>query len=263
MNKKHILLFIFPTLQVIFFVLALSFIQTELILSLIFLFLSTIFLNFSLHISVHYHVHFKYKNNLLNFIIDCLYSVLLVLPFHFYMMQHFNHHRYNNLINDFTSTWKKEGTEIKSRKFIVYSFFWIFRRSSFKKMKDLALNDGDFKNEWMSKIRIELLFVLCTCIILVLINSLFLIYYISMFYLGWSLIAMHNFGQHLPIRYGKTVAYSFYNKFYNVIFFNNGLHYEHHKSPQTDYWELKSESAEQNKLPHIIDGFAIKYKKDK
>jgi fatty acid desaturase len=263
MNKKHILLFLFPTLQVIFFVLALFFMQSEFLLSVIYLFFSIIFLNFSLHISVHYHVHFKYKNTFLNFIIDCIYSVLLALPFHFYKMQHFNHHRYNNLINDFTSTWKKEGAEIKSRNFIDYSFFWIFRRLSFKKMKALALNDGDFKIEWISKIRIELLFIFCTYSILVLINPFFIIYYICMFYIGWSFIAMHNFGQHLPIRYGDTLAYSFYNKFYNFIFFNNGLHYEHHNNPQKDYWELKSENALQNKLPHLIDGFLINYKKDK
>ena len=137
MNKKHLLLFIFPVLQAVFFALALFLMPNQLILSIAFLFIATLFLNFSLHISIHYHVHFKYKSNFLNLIIDNLYSVLLVLPFHFYKMQHFNHHRYNNLLNDFTSTWKKNDSGPARRSFISYSFFWVFRSTSFKEVKKL------------------------------------------------------------------------------------------------------------------------------
>lgn len=263
MNKKHILLFIFPVLQAGFFALALFLISNQLILSIGFLFIAALFLNFSLHISIHYHVHFNYKSVFLNFILDCMYSALLVLPFHFYKMQHFNHHRYNNLLHDFTSTWKiNEGGPVR-RSFIAYSFFWIFRGGSFKETKNLALKDGDLKKEWLPKMRLELFFILCTCVCLALLNPFFLLYYLIMFYAGWCMIAMHNYGQHLPVKYGDTLAYSFYNKFYNFIFFNNGLHYEHHHKPGADYWELKSESAAKNKFPHLLDGFFIYFKKEK
>ncbi len=77
-----------------------------------------------------------------------------------------------------------------------------------------------------------------------------------MFYLGWSMIALHNYGQHLPTE-KHQIAYSYYGKYYNWLFMNNGLHYEHHIHPGARYWDLKVDRQPErtNKQSHLLDGF--------
>ena len=79
--------------------------------------------------------------------------------------------------------------------------------------------------------------------------------YLSMVYIGWALIAMHNYGQHLPDVYGGTKGHSYYGRLYNLLTVYNGLHYEHHHRPSVKDWHLRTPVAHAEiEHPHLLAG---------
>jgi len=252
-------LHIFPVIQIALLILAFYFAFTHVLLSLLLLFLAALFLNFTLHITIHHFVHFKTGIHLIDLLYGYFYSVLLVLPFDFYRIQHYNHHRYNNLKGDVTSTWEEKDGKIHPKSFFRYAFLWFLVKPSPHFMQE-AVAYGDLNTDGQSKIRLQFILILLVVVTLFFIHPLFLFYYGLLFYLGWTFIAITNYGQHLPIKYGDAVGYTFKEKFYNFIFFNNGLHYEHHENPKLNYPELKFKQKAVIRLPHLLAGFFTKTK---
>jgi fatty acid desaturase len=247
----RIALHIFPLIQLILFVVAVIFFFVNPFLSMICLIGSALFLNFSLHITIHHFVHFKLKNEMINSILGFIYSLMLGLPFNFYRIQHFNHHRYNNLIGDSTSTWKKKNDQIYPKNFFIYSFLWMFTPPNSRMFAE-ATEKGDLTKKQFLKMRLELLIIILTYGFLIWIIPIAAAAYLVVFYLGWSFIAITNYGQHLPLKYNETIAYSYDKPFYNNLFFNNGLHFEHHENPSLNYSSLKSHSKFRIRLPHLL-----------
>jgi fatty acid desaturase len=247
-------LHIFPLLEVFFFSMALYCFDINLLVSISFLIIAALFLNFSLHITCHHLVHFKFKfkNKAINTIFEQLYSVLLVLPFNYYRLQHINHHRYNNGTKDITSTFKTQNNQLISKSWFTYCFLWFLAKPSNSfwieaKAKDLQSNE-------FTKLKFETFSIGVVYISLFFINPWFVLYYLLLFYLGWTMIAITNYGQHLPIQKNNPHSFSFYNTLYNIIFFNNGLHHEHHTNPTQDYNELQSTKTNRLGLPHFLAG---------
>jgi len=248
-----IALHIFPLLQISFFIGAISIYKENLILALVLWLVSTLFMNFSLHIVVHHYVHFRFKSKWIDRVFELFYTLIICMPFNFYRMQHFNHHRYNNLIGDFTSTWKQEKEGIVPSKYFNYSFLW-FLGGSVKKWIIQAKSDGDLSEERQTKMKNEFVFLMLFYGLILYVYPVIALAYGGLFYFGLSLIATTNYGQHLPLVYGQTVGHSYYNKFYNWLFFNNGLHHEHHSHPNLDYPELKEDHKSEISLPHLLMG---------
>lgn len=252
-------LHIFPILQVACFVSGVLLFPDHWGIALILVGLSALFLNFSLHITVHHFVHFSFQNKILNRCFEAIYTILIGLPFNFYRMQHFNHHRYDNALGDFTSTWKQRRGKIVPQSFIGYCFFWFIGGSVTNAIKR-AREDEDLPENRRILLQAETLLIVLFYGVLLLLNPILALAYLIMFYLGWSMIAITNYGQHLPLKYGKPIAYSYRNKLYNSLFFNNGLHLEHHKHPGVDYLDLKPEKDAKIKAPHMLAGLMYKTK---
>lgn len=252
--RYRIALHVFPLLQLMAFVSALILLEDHYVAAALLLFVSALMMNFSLHITIHHFVHFRPKNRWLAFFIEMLYSILLVMPFNFYKMQHFNHHRYDNKINDFTTTWKRRGDQFVPKKFFNYAFLW-FIGPSMKKAISQALDEKDVNVLELRKMRFQLILIAGVYLSLFLLNPWFSLLYFLLFYLGWSLIAITNYGQHLPIEYNFTPAYTYDNRWYNFLFFNNGLHLEHHVQPHLNYPELQARKQSRVPLPHLVIGF--------
>ena len=242
---------IFPILQVISFISALFLFESNIYVSVLLLLCSALFLNFSLHITIHHSVHFSFKNKVIRWVVELVYSILMAISFSFYRMQHFNHHRYDNGIGDFTSTWIKKGDSIVARPFFKYSLFW-FLGPKMKTIFERAIIDGDLDETERKKMRFQLLVVLVTYVLLFWINPWYAVAYFLMFYVGWSLIAITNYGQHLPIKYNSTKAYTYSNTLYNRMFFNNGLHLEHHREPHLNYPDLEAKHQSKISWPHLL-----------
>ena len=250
----RIKLHIFPLILFASFVAAIVLLNINWIGSIAFLLIAALFMNFSLHITVHHFVHFKFQEKWINVFFELFYTIILGLPFSFYKMQHFNHHRYNNLIGDFTSTWKRKDKEIVPRKFFGYCFFW-FLNSRAKDAIHQAKEEGDLTQKGLSKIRLESILLLLVYAVLILLNPWYAIAYVTLIYVGWCLIAMTNYGQHLPMVYDSTIAYSYHKKTYNWLLFNNGLHFEHHYNPRIDYPDLKAGEKSGISWPHLLISF--------
>ena len=127
MDKRELLLVIFPLLQGASFA-AVCFLISNAAAAATTVILAALFLSFSLHITYHYHVHFKRRSALANRLIDLAITVLAGLPFHYYQMLHWNHHKYDNALGDFASTWKDVGGRPVARNLLPYALLWPFRR---------------------------------------------------------------------------------------------------------------------------------------
>ena len=253
--KYKLNLLLYPFGQAFFLVLACYFVKTNILYAGISAGVAAFFMSFSLHISYHHHVHHKSQTQWFDLSLDYVASMLLGLPFHFYKLQHLNHHKYNNEIGDMTSTYEEKDKEVKAKSLLPYILLWFLNTGDFNKYKTQATTDGYFSAQDDKKMKREGLLNLLVISGLFYLDWRYAILFGLMFYLGWSMIALHNYSQHLPTQ-KHQIAFSYYGKWYNWLFMNNGLHYEHHQYPQLPYWDLKTDKATErtNKWSHIWDG---------
>ena len=257
MIRSYFLMALFPILEVLLFIEGILVFDARPILGIVLVILAGLAMSFSLHITYHYHVHFRRKSKMYDRLIDFIYSILLGLPFNFYYLLHTNHHVYDNEIDDFTTTITRENGKIKGKNIFGYAFFWFRSNREPLEMMQLGVKEDYFSEQRIHKSKIELVVILLFEIVLAVLSWKLLLLYFALVYFGWLFISLHNYGQHLPNKKGIDIGNSYYNKLYNFIFVNNGLHYEHHKFPLEKYWDLKEEKDTNlnNKSPHVIDGF--------
>lgn len=252
--KYKLALSVYPTIQISSFAAASYYLDKQLVLAAGLVLLASLFMSYSLHITYHHHVHHKPKNNIALRFLDFLYTACLGMPFQTYQVQHFMHHRFDNKIGDFTCTYKEQDGELKPKHWFPYSFLWFIGVAKAKNFKIESTKKGFFNEKIQRKMRQELFLNLVIALITLTISwELFLLYY-TMIYLGWSFIALHNYGQHLPVSSGYRIGFSYYARWYNFLFFNNGLHAEHHDKPAIRYEDLKENRSLGgiNNLPHIL-----------
>jgi len=257
MRRSYFLMALFPILEIFLFLNAYLLLPINPILGVLSILGAGLFMNFSLHITYHYHVHFRRKSKVFDRLIDFAYSILTGLPFNFYYLLHTNHHVYDNETADFTTTITRKEGKIKGKNIFMYAFFWFKSNRKPLEMMQLGIKEKYFTEIRLKKSKVELLVILIFEIIVGVLNWKLLLLYFVLVYFGWLFISLHNYGQHLPNKKGIDIGNSYYNKLYNFIFVNNGLHFEHHKFPLKKYWDLKEEKDQNlnNKSPHVIDGF--------
>ncbi len=80
----------------------------------------------------------------------------------------------------------------------------------------------------------------------------FLCFYLPSYYAGWVLIYAHTYVLHYGAQPGNYYANSVssYHRLYNLIFFNNGYHQEHHWDPKAHWTQMKEVHAEI--LPQMV-----------
>ena len=84
------------------------------------------------------------------------------------------------------------------------------------------------------------------------------IYFIFFYYLGHSLSALNGYYEHLGSNPDKPIAWgvSCYNKPFNILWFNNGYHAEHHFRPK-QHWTKMHELHEKIKEEQIKAGVKV------
>jgi fatty acid desaturase len=76
--------------------------------------------------------------------------------------------------------------------------------------------------------------------------------YMTHIYFGWVLISSHNYSQHPPVSGHVSLSTSFKSRAFNQLFFNNGLHFEHHSAPGIPHNQLCAlKEAPTVRLPHF------------
>jgi len=190
---------------------------------------AAISLSYSLHIVFHEIVHHGlFKHPVLVFISEWVMTLLLGTPFNEYRQSHWQHHRFTNLIEDATSTWRATPDGPKPRRFLSYSLGWpaIVPRSSKLVFRDKQ--SGRISDRVMARIYSEAGLLLVTHLLLAYFAFWLWVAYAATIYLGYVGIAAINYIQHPPIEYGSGFTSSIYSPTYNLLLHNNGLHFEHH-----------------------------------
>ncbi len=248
---------IFPFLELIFFIFAN--LASDFFLSFLLIIIASVFLSFSIHVFFHECVH---SRDNFSFAINIINTLLLGLPFDGYRIHHFNHHTYANGSRDFSSTWKMENGKKKAYTPNQYMFGWLHQLSLATYETDpfdKTLGDMD---KIKPRTHVQKLAIFLFLIVLLLIGTKSLVLYFILVYFGWAFSALHNYGQHPPIKDEPVCTYA--NKFYNSLFFNNGLHWEHHEKTWLGWQQLKlDKKSPRIAYAHLINPFCTARKYDK
>lgn len=239
-TRNGLRLLVFPTTQVLCIIAAWRVISVSLWGSAAFVLLAAIAMAYSLHIVFHEVVHRRFFHHVVTRVLsESAITALLGTPFNEYRQSHWRHHRYTNLLQDSTSTWKSSPSGPKPRNCLAYIFGW--PRMAPRAFRDLLdeVREGTQTRATMTRVIVELALIGLIHGLLMLYNPALWLIYSSTVYLGWAFIAAVNYFQHPPVEYGSGYTTSLYSPTYNVIFYNNGLHFEHHDRVQEPVIELR------------------------
>lgn len=184
----------------------------------------------------------------LNRAFSVLNTLCIGVPQSLYRVHHLHHHKYNNdakdpvtgTTHDVTSTFrfgKDGGEEI----ILTYALLGLFR-SSFRYMWTQAKQKG-----LLGLVIAESLAFAAFVGVLVTANWRgFLFFYVPVWYLGHVAAMAENYVEHHGAIPGnrKTDSVSAYGRAYNLIWFNNGYHQEHHWKPQVHWTEVPTLRAQ-------------------
>ena len=225
-------LMIFPALEGLFFILSIT--STHLISMFVSLLFAALFLSYSIHVFFHECVHVRTAYPTL---FNMLGSVFLGLPFDGYRVHHYNHHSHGNSLDDFSTTWLREDDQIKGFSPCRYALGW--PRQLVRAMDETQPFSPEYGDPVDIKRRIppQILAILTFPMVLSAYDWRYAMLYFLLIYLGWAISALHNYGQHPPLAEDPISTYA--NPTYNLLFFNNGMHWEHHNKPWLPWYELE------------------------
>lgn len=200
-----------------------------------------------------------FKSKELNFFFSLLNSMAMGLPQSLYYEHHMNHHRYNNDMKDPETKTTKDISSLyrysngdRPENILTYSFIGFFRIDLYALWKRAKTRERKILQFS------ELLAVLMFWTYLISISSkYFFLFYLPVWYLGQVCALMENYFEHLGATSGdrRRDSVSCYSKWYNILWFNNGYHQEHHFSPTVHWTEISSVT---DKLPltnrRIVNG---------
>lgn len=224
---------IFPLLELVFFIGSVVMLKWSLLLAILLLLLASLSLSFGIHIFFHECVHRRPQYACL---FNCVASVLMGLPFDGYRIHHYNHHAFENGAQDFSTTWKTHTESKVAYSLCTYTLGWPRQLINSVKCKTPFGSSPDGANQIKTRIPAQKIALLLTFTATLLIGWKVLLLYVTLIYVGWALTSLHNFGQHPPIENADIPSYL--NVLYNRVFFNNGLHWEHHAFPELHWHEL-------------------------
>jgi fatty acid desaturase len=201
-----------------------------------------------------------FESSRLNRLFSLFNTMNMGLPQIIYKYHHLNHHRYNNSLEDPSSTFLY-GKNNQQEYWIWYSALSFFRDGTQKAWK-IAVEKGE-SNILYSELAMALAFWSFFCLVS---WKFFVFAYIPFYLCQWFLAHVENYYEHFKAsnptsRYANSV--SFYPRWYNLFMFNEGYHQEHHISPQ-EHWtkrpdvrerykeQMNTAGAYQAKLPPLL-----------
>jgi fatty acid desaturase len=227
-----------------------------------FFLLAALFLSLSVHICFHEFLHFYFKRNTPWFI-SYGFTLLAGMPFDGFRLHHINHHQHNNSPADFSTTWEIKDHHAKPKNIFLYAITWPLQLFKVMKFARSQAKQGLLSQKIQSNIRKQQFFVVGFFMILIITSPQLFLLYAALIYVGWIIVSIHNYGQHSQNQHpynpntqihnrrnkighheknntvAKTnTAISIYHRWYNIFFFNNGLHFEHHDQPEKSWREL-------------------------
>ena len=237
---------VYPLLELLFFIAAN--LADNLFLSFFLILLAGVFLSFSIHVFFHECVHARAEYPLA---VNIIHTLFLGLPFDGYRVHHYNHHTYSNSAHDFSTTWQQKNGKKTAFKPCQYAFGWLRQLSrAIHEAEPFSQSLGDVA-KIKARIEPQKIALFLFCILLAFIGLKTFVLYFALVYFGWAFSALHNYGQHPPLEEEQICTFA--GKTYNLVTFNNGLHWEHHNKPGLSWDQLElDEKSERIKLPHLL-----------
>lgn len=179
----------------------------------------------------------------LNRVFSVVSSVALLAPQSLYAAHHLDHHRYNNdrpdpetgRTRDGSSTYRYSRRPGEEEGILSYAFIGPWR-VDYPHLVRRAARRGDGTLVW-----VECMTLVAYAATLGLLNWRGLVLFlVPAWYLGQSLALAHNYAEHHGAKPGNrlTDSVSCYGRLYNLFWFNEGYHQEHHYRPQTHWTRL-------------------------
>jgi fatty acid desaturase len=184
-----------------------------------------------------------FSSDTLNRLFSVVNSLCLGVPQSLYRVHHLHHHKYNNdakdpvtgTTKDVTSTFRY-GRGDSEEPIVPYAAMGFFR-SSFRYMWDQARAKG------LVRLVSAESFALAAFVgVLAALDWRgFLFFYVPVWYLGQMAAMAENYLEHHGAIPGnrRTDSVSAYGRLYNLIWFNNGYHQEHHWRPQVHWTRVR------------------------
>jgi fatty acid desaturase len=199
-------------------------------------------LNYSVHVSFHECVHRNCLRGPLA-LGRLVATAIMGMPFDGYVYHHRNHHAYNNGLEDFSSTWRRGFRSAVPMRLVPYALAWPRQTLRAGRQMRFDAARGHLDVELARRCRLQRWLLAALVLALGVRLPHALVMYLVTIYGGWTLIAVHNYGQHFPEAHPGEAATSFAGRRYNALFANNGLHWEHHHRPSLPWWQLERAPA--------------------
>jgi fatty acid desaturase len=244
---------VFPILEGIAFVLACGLGAAHPLSAGLAFLAAALMLCVSVHVSVHEAVH---QHHLARFPgAGALFSIVMGLPFEGYRWHHMNHHRWNNRLEDYSTTWRETAFGPRPWPLLRYVLEWPRQLARSAAAMRAAAAGGQLSLTAQRAVRAQKHVLLVFLVSLVLLAPRIALAYLALVYVGWALIALQNYGQHPPRAYGAETATSYHASLYNRLLFRNGLHAEHHEQPQLPWHLLEARAEVPIRRPHLLQPF--------
>lgn len=240
----------FPVMEVACFAAAVAFGPEQPLAALGMLALTAVMLCFALHITYHEWVHQGHPGGLAG---ELVISALIGLPLDGYRWHHLNHHRHENALEDYSTTWEPGPQRPVAQVWWRYVLGW--PRQLVRSAKDMRERDraGMLPPGLGARVRRQKRALGALFVTLLVVRWPVALAYLLTTYAGWALVSLHNFGQHPPVSYGDALATSYRGSLYNLVFCQNGLHHEHHRDPALPWDRLVPlEGAPLVERPHLL-----------
>lgn len=197
----------------------------------------------------HNHIHNPlFRARPLNAAFSVFHSLGLGMPGTLYRFHHLNHHRFNNdavdpatgTTADRSSTWRR-GRRGREEGIVPYALLGIVR-TDLDELHAQAKTKGLGGQVWLE-----------TATLLVFAGALaavswrgVLAFYLPVWFLGQAAAFAENYLEHHGAAPGdrRSDSVSSYGWLYNLVWFNNGYHQEHHLRPQVHWTRVRAVRAE-------------------
>jgi fatty acid desaturase len=204
----------------------------------------------------HNFIHNPYfSQRWLNRLFGVLESLAIGMPHQLYHHYHMNHHQGDNdakgpdgTTRDWSSIYRHAADDNPEPfwRYCLFSFF----RVEIGPVVRVAFKHGRAN---VAQVGVETLALAAMWVLFALMDwQFFLFFYLPSFFLGWVISYAEGYLEHFGGQPGNPYANSVssYNTLYNLTWFNNGYHQEHHWDPKCHWTRMKE--LHRRLLPQLI-----------
>jgi fatty acid desaturase len=198
----------------------------------------------------HNFIHNPFFTNIwLNRAYSVLETLAIGVPHVFYHHYHMNHHFGDSDAKGPDGSTRDWSSIYRYGKGNQPEGFWSYCFLSFFRAEVRAVVEMTARHGWkrMAEAAFETAVLAAFWITMAVVSwRYFVFFYLPCYYLGWVLTYAESYLEHYGCKPGDPFANSVstYNRLYNVLWFNNGYHQEHHWSPKW-HWTRMYELHEQ------------------